>query len=70
MDICFKPNKLVIGFLKSNLDSEKPRFNPVFMNPVINPKKVKIMDSLFLNDIIDMANVKEQINQELKDSIG
>jgi len=36
-DICFKPDKLVIGFLKSNPDFEKSGFNPVFMNLVPCP---------------------------------
>jgi len=37
-DICFKPNKLVIRFLKSNPDSEKSGFNPVFMNLIPCPR--------------------------------
>ena len=33
----FKPDRLITGFLKSNPDSEKSGFNPVFMNPVPCP---------------------------------
>jgi len=42
LDICFKLDKLVIRFLKSNSDFKKSRFNLIFINTVLYPKYIWI----------------------------